>query len=534
MNRVRELAWLVAASGVMFGWAASASGAARAHVDQGWLEGRLEQGLAVYRGVPFAAPPVGPLRWRPPEPPPHWQGVRAATAAAPSCMQTPQLESGLSSLELSEDCLYLNIWAPPAEPGRPLPVMVWIHGGGFIEGSPNLPEYDGANLARHGAIVVTVAYRLGPLGFLALPALSKESPRHVSGNYGLLDQIAALGWIRRNIAAFGGDPSRVTIFGQSAGGISTSILAASPVARGLFAGVISESGGSFGPVRVPPYPGENMQTLSDAERTGTAFVRKLHGETLAALRALSAQQVQSAGFALGDFWPAQDGWVIPGDQYVRYEHGEFNRTPVLLGSNSDEGALFPPQGTAEQFIAQVHQRFGPFAAQILELYPATGADWRQSAMDLNRDAGFAWPSLAWAELQERDRGPNVYLYYYAHVPPRSAQSRYKDATGAVHGEEVLYVFGNLGQERLPWSQTDHALSEQLMRYWTDFAKRGDPNGDGLARWPAFGSGSDAVMRFDSTAHAGSLPNARKLQLLDRYYAWRRTAAGATFARRTHE
>jgi para-nitrobenzyl esterase len=311
-------------------------------------------------------------------------------------------------------------------------------------------------------------------------------------------------------------------------------LAASPLARGLFHGVISQSGGSFGPVRVPPHPGENMQTLSDAERTGTAFIRQLPATTVAELRKLPAGTVQAARFSLGEFWPTQDGWVIPDDQYLLYEHGRHNDTPVLIGSNSDEGALFNPQGTAAQYAAGVRERFGPFADGLLRLYPATAAQWRQSNRDLIRDAGFGWPSLAWAQLQSRRGKSKAFLYYFAHVPPRSSGSRYKDASGAVHGEEVAYVFGNLSQHNLPWSTADRTLSEQLMTYWTNFAKRGDPNGPGLPEWPSFNGPRHKVMHFGTTTAAGSVPNADKLQLLDHYYAWRRTEEGAAFVRRSHD
>jgi para-nitrobenzyl esterase len=532
-----RIRWAAAA---LLGVTASVVAATPVRVEQGLLESRLEEGIDVYRGVPFAAPPTGALRWRPPQPAPPWSGVRAARSGAPSCMQPPQLNASANETfstageTFSEDCLYLNIWAPHERPGRALPVMVWIHGGGFIEGSPNLPTYDGANLARHGVIVVNAGYRLGPFGFLALPQLSAESPQHVSGNYGLLDQIAALLWVRHNIAAFGGDPARVTIFGQSAGGIAVSMLAASPLAKGLFQGVIAESGGSFGPVRVPPRPGENMQTLSDAEHTGTRFVQKLPATSLEELRKLPAQAIQSVRFALNDFWPAQDGWVILDDQHLLYEQGRYNDTPVLIGSNSDEGALFPPRGTAASFIAEVHERFGPFADELLKVYPATESAWQRSSMDLTRDAAFAWHTLAWAQLQARAGKSKVFTYYFAHVPPRSAQSRYKDATGAVHGEELPYVFGTLARQNLAWSATDRALSEQMMTFWTNFAERGDPNGPGLPAWPAFDGSTQQFMRFEATSAATPVPNAARLHVLDRYYAWRRSPDGAAFGRRAHE
>ena len=511
--------------------AAMAQPSAVVRTEAGLVQGTEEGGLAVYRGIPFAAPPLGELRWRAPQPAPKWSGVRSAGHFAASCMQQPPAElRAAGALTLSEDCLYLNLWTPAKSAQAALPVMVWIYGGGFNQGSTAIPLYSGEQLAKHGVVVVSLAYRVGPLGFLAHPALSAESPRHLSGNYGLLDQMAGLKWVRRNIAAFGGDPHRVTIFGESAGGISVSMLAASPLAKGLFEGAISESGGSFGPTRTPPQPGENVQTLADGERDGAAFAGKLGAHSASELRKLSAQALESAAAGHGLFWPVLDGWVIPGDPYELYQTGRFNDTPILIGTNSDEGALFGAPNSLEAYIAATRERYGPFAGRLLELYPATPAGWRQSSMDLTRDAAFGWQTWAWAKLQAMTGKGQVFLYYFAHVPPRSPQSPWKSATGAVHSEEMIYVFEHLNQRALPWTAEDRQLSEALATYWTDFAKRGDPNGQVVSAWPAFTEDRPGAMWFTDAPHAGPVPNLKKLEALDAYFAWRRTPAGAQWPR----
>src|SRR5471030_392343 len=350
------------------------------HIENGWVEGTLDGPLAVFLGIPLAAPPLGPLRWRPPESTSDWTGVRPANEYASTPIQ--KLEAWEGPLHVSEDCLYLNVWSPAKSPQDGLPVIVWIYGGGFSGGSTAIGQYHGEPLARHGVVVVSIAYRVGALGFLALPELSSESPHHVSGNYGLLDQIAGLRWVQRNIAAFGGDPRRVTIFGESAGGIAVNLLAAAPLAHGLFQGAISESGGSLGPTRTPPTFGENMQLLSAGEQDGLGFERGLGASSLSELRQLSAQQILDASPGLGRFWPVVDGWVVPSDLYRIYEKGRQNDTNILVGLNSDEGALFGGPPSQEAYIAMVKGRFGPFADRILGQYPAGPDTWRQSGMDL--------------------------------------------------------------------------------------------------------------------------------------------------------
>ncbi|MGA8265582.1 MAG: carboxylesterase family protein, partial [Ignavibacteriaceae bacterium] len=283
-------------------------------VEDGLLQRTFEDGLTVYKGIPFAAPPVGDLRWRPPQPAEKWQGIREATKFGPSPIQGSGSGPGMS-----EDCLYLNVWTPAKSAGDRIPVFVWIYGGGFNFGSTSDPNYNGANLAKKGVVLVSIAYRVGQLGFFAHPELSAESPHHVSGNYGILDMIAGLKWVKKNIAAFGGDPNKVTIFGESAGGIAVSMLCASPLAKGLFEGAISESGGNFGPSRPTTYPGENMKLLAQAEKEGVAYAKKAGVSSIAALRIIPADKLPAIR---GLAWPIIDGWVIPGDQYKLYEAGK--------------------------------------------------------------------------------------------------------------------------------------------------------------------------------------------------------------------
>jgi para-nitrobenzyl esterase len=501
-------------------------------VETGSLQGSVEGALRVFRGIPFAAPPLGALRWLPPQPAANWSGRRRADHFAASCIQDPRAEAppGTPALTVSEDCLYLNVWTPAQSSKAALPVMVWIYGGGFNQGSTALPLYSGEALAQHGVVVVSIAYRVGALGFLAHPALSAESAQHVSGNYGLLDQIAGLHWVERNVAAFGGDPHRVTVFGESAGGISVSMLAASPLAKGLFSGAISESGGSFGPTRSPPEPGENIPTLVDAEHEGAAFAEQLHVHTAAELRALSPDAIQRAAATRGLFWPVLDRWVIVGDQYTLYQEGRYTDTPILIGTNSDEGALFPAPKSPEAFSAAVHKRYGPYADRLLKLYPPSATDWVQSSRDLTRDAAFGWHTWVWARLQAKRGTSNVFCYYFEHRPPRPAQSRWKDAPGAVHSEEMVYVFQHLAQSSLSWADADRTLSEEMALYWTNFAKRGDPNGPGVPDWPRFTTSRQEAMHFTDAAHAGTVANLEKLKALDAYFAWRRTPAGVAFVK----
>lgn len=491
----------------------------------GLVQGTLEDGVTVYKAIPFAAPPLGDLRWRAPHPPAAWTGVRSADKFAPGCTQVPiSFEAlGMEKVPVSEDCLYLNIWTPAKSPREKLAVMVWIYGGGFTAGATSIGTYNGANLAKKGVVLVSVAYRLGELGFMAHPELTAEQHGH-SGNYGLLDQIAGLQWVKRNIAAFGGDPSRVTIFGESAGGISVSMLSASPLAKGLFRGAISESGGNFGPERQTPVEGgANMDSLAAAEKNGKAFLAKLGVTSIAEARKKSAEDILKASPpGLGGSWPIFDGYVLLGDQYKLYSEKRYNDTPVLIGTNSDEGALFVASKKAGAYQQQIHAGYGQYADKILAAYPgATDTEALRSARDMFRDATFAWPTWTWARLQAKTGQGNVYVYYFSHRPPYPHMPQFK-GWGAAHASEIEYVFDNF-PAAMPPTASDRKVAGEISSYWVNFAKTGDPNGNGLPHWPAFTNTSSQVMNLDDPSKSIDVPNLQKLEVLDGYFSWRREA-----------
>jgi para-nitrobenzyl esterase len=507
-------------------------------VTGGRISGVTAKGITSFKGIPFAAPPVGELRWKAPQPLKPWTGVRDGSKWGPVCMQDPMFPQifGAPMTELSEDCLYLNVWTPAKTDGDRLPVMVWIYGGGFVGGQTSVPLYDGTALASKGVVLVSVAYRLGAFGFLAHPELSKETGKG-SGNYGLQDQIAGLQWVKANIAKFGGDPGRVTIFGESAGGIAVSMLAASPAARGLFQRAISESGGSFGGPRYANEGGVNVAPLKTAEAKGQAFLSKLGASSISAARALSATAIQKGvGPMLGatdQFWPVFDGNVLPGDQYELYEAKKFNDTPVLIGTNSDEGALFiqAPMKPA-QFEQMVRAGFGSQSDAILAAYPhGTDAETFKSAKDLMRESTFAWHTWAWAMLQSEKGKGKAFIYYFDHRTPQSPN-------GSTHGSEIAYVFGTLeaGAGPLfgvpnPPRPEDVKMSELMTSYWTNFAKNADPNGAGLPPWPVFSPADQKAMFFvDAQPGARAVPNMTQIKALDGYYAWRRDETKAKTAR----
>jgi para-nitrobenzyl esterase len=506
----------------------SMSASTTAKVEQGVVQGTKEDGLTVYRGIPFAAPPVGDLRWRAPQPAAKWQGVRPADKFAPECVQGSlgAVPAGSEAPTMSEDCLYLNVWSPARSASDRIPVLVWIYGGGFNAGATSIPTYSGEVLARKGVVLVSIGYRVGPIGFLAHPELSVDSSQHVSGNYGLLDMIAALQWIRKNIAAFGGNPNKVTIFGESAGGIAVSMLCASPLAKALFDGAISESGGSFGPPRPAGQPGENMRTLADAERDGALLARTVGAASIAGLRKMPADRILAATRGQrGLAWPIIDGWVIPTDQYTLYAAKVFNDTPILIGYNSDEGASFSRDHTPQEYIDNVHKRYDGFAESLLKAYPAGGTTVPRTARDLSRDAAFGWHTWIWAELQSKVGKSKVFYYYFDQHPEPPANSP-QPGLGAPHGREVPYVFGHLNalHNEQP-TEADRAISDAMGTYWTNFAKYGDPNGKGMPTWPAFSDRSPELMYFAGTPHTGPVPNEDGLKALDAYFAWRRSPEG---------
>jgi len=490
-------------------------------VEQGLLQGTYESGLTVYKGVPFAAPPVGELRWRPPQPPPNWEGIRQADKYAPGPIQGGNPPSGKS-----EDCLYLNIWTPAKSSDEKLPVLVWIYGGGFNAGATSERNYSGEKLASKGVVLVSIAYRVGILGFLAHPELSRENPRRVSGNYGLLDMIAGLQWIRKNIAAFGGDTGKVTIFGESAGGIAVSMLCASPLAKGLFHGAISQSGGSFGPPRPTTYPGENLKRLPDAEKSGEAYVKSGGFNSISELRKTEPDKLPAIR---GLAWPIIDGWVIPDDQYKLYEQGSFNDTPILVGYNSDEGASFSPPKTPELYISTVRERYGKFADELIKAYPVGVSTVPKTARDLARDAAFGWHTWVWARLQSQ-KGKSKVFYYYFDQHPDYPEDSPRFGYGSPHGQDVAYVFGHVDPANPQTTKTDLEISDAMVTYWTNFAKYGDPNGRGVPVWEQFTVATPRVMHFRQTPQMGPVPDEESLKVLDSYFAWRRTPEGDAWAK----
>ncbi|UBZ13001.1 carboxylesterase family protein [Flagellimonas marinaquae] len=486
----------------------------------GMVQGSAEGDLTVFKGIPFAAPPVGDLRWKAPQPIEPWEGVKKTTEFGPAPMQGGNPPSGKS-----EDCLYLNIWSPAKSPDEKIPVLVWIYGGGFSFGSTSEPVYDGTNLAKKGVILVSIPYRVGQLGFLAHPELSAENPNNVSGNYGLLDMIAGLEWIQKNIAAFGGDPNKVTIFGESAGGIAVSMLCASPLAKGLFQGAISQSGGSFGPSRPTTFPGENMKTLKVAEQDGVSYAENAGASTLEELRDIPAEKLPM-DMGMGGGWPIIDGYVIPDDQFTLYESGQYNDVPVLIGYNSDEGASFSREKDPEKHKESVHLRYGPYADSLLAAYPLEDNEVTKTARDLARDAAFGWQTWSWARLQAKTGDSKVFYYYFDQHPDYPEDSP-KYGSGSPHAQEVAYVFLNLDNPDL--SETDTQISEAMGTYWTNFAKYGDPNGEGIPNWPAFDNQTKKVMYFQQEPKVGGVPSEAALEVLDHYFEWRRTPEGKEWA-----
>jgi len=483
--------------------------ASAVRTQSGLVEGNPSGDLVVYKGIPFAAPPVGALRWRPPGPPAAWRGVRKADAFAPACMQTGVSMPGETPPKTSEDCLYLNVWAPAR--GASHPVMVWIYGGGFSNGSAAMPLYWGDELARKGIIVVTFGYRLGPFGFLALPELTKESPFHSSGNYGLMDQVAALQWVHDNIAAFGGDPARVTIAGQSAGAASVSILMASPLAKGLFRGAIAESGGMFEPLQLAP-----GYTLANAEHDGEAFEKEVGATSLAQLRALPADALLKPS---GSFHPVLEPHAMPLSPYDAFAAGKQNDAAILIGSNANEaGSLIPDIANvkASTFESDIAKAWGPLPPPLFSAYPhASDVEARQSRLDFERDLRFAWDMWAWARLESATGSSPVYYYNFAHVPPFPKGSLYQD-WGASHYAELFYVFDHLGQEPWAWTDGDRELAATMSDYWTTFVKTGDPNGNNDPLWPRFDQ-SGLVLHLDETVTADGVANLKTLGVFDAVY-----------------
>lgn len=506
MGMMRAAAVLLGAA--LLAHAGSAAAGPTVPTAAGTVDGVAKPGVSAFLGVPFAAPPVGALRWREPQPVVPWAGVRPASRISPACIQDPPAPFGpysadfLTLPDMSEDCLYLNVWTSKASGRRP--VLVFIHGGAFQSGSTSVAIYDGTDLARQGAVVVTINYRLGVFGFMAHPELSKESPLGSSGNYGLLDMVAALRWVKANIARFGGDPGNVTLSGQSAGAIAVNQLLASPLAEGLFRRAITESG---------PTLGLKMRPLGTAEQGGATLAGRAQPPTLAQLRALPAQDLYAAFRKPGPAFfplPVMDGKVVVSDPEVP-SAPIVSKVPLIVGFNRDEAQVRPT--TTAQFETKVKAEYGAFADRILAAYPhATGAEATASAGELARDRQMAG-LLSWAQQRAASQGQRVHVYRFDRVYPGVDPKQF----GSFHTAEVPYIFGTLPPGA---TAEDRKVADQVQAHWLAFMKTGDPGTPG-ASWPDVSRAPGQAMNLgDSNGMAVPASNEARLAVLRAFLAGR--------------
>jgi para-nitrobenzyl esterase len=491
----------------------------RVKIANGILESTAppRDGVRSFKGIPFGQPPVGDLRWREHEPVKNWKGVRNADQFGPRCMQrtSPGADYWFRSNGMSEECLYLNVWTPAKSGTEKLPVLFYVFGGGFQNGDGSEPRYDGESMARKGMVAVSINYRTNIFGFFVHPELTKESPHHSAGNYGLLDQVAALRWVQKNIAAFGGDPKRITIAGESAGSISVSAIMASPLSRDLIAGAIGESGAMTS--SLPPQP------LAEAEQNGLKFGSAAGANTLAALRALTAEQIQEAMTKVQGvrFSTALDGYFLPKPLTAIYEAGEQAKVPLLAGSNTQEQparlVLGESDPTPEALASAIRKFYGDKAEDVLKAYAATTTDELYEAAAHLASARFvAFSTWKWTELQMKTGGKPVYRYLYARprpaylgmpgqAAPPDAASRPRPAgpRGAVHSAEIQYAMGNLDlDKRYTWEPADYEVAKTMQAYFVNFIKTGNPNGLGQPDWPEYRADNNYQrMRIDVESHA---------------------------------
>jgi para-nitrobenzyl esterase len=472
--------------------------------------------VRTFKGIPYAAPPVGALRWKAPQPAAAWNGVRKATEYPARCMQAPVYPDMIfHDTGPSEDCLYLNLWMPAA-PARPrLPVMVWIYGGGFAAGATSEPRQDGGNLSKKGVLVVSLNYRLGIFGFFSHPELAKESGHNAAGNYGLLDQVAALKWVRDNIAVFGGDPDNVTIFGESAGSFSVSALMASPLAQGLFQRAIGESGAFFGDTL-------RLRPRAETEKRDLEFAKSSLGtDSIEALRAKPATEIlQAASKAEGlRFVPNIDGYYLPESVEAVFAAGKQSHVPLLAGWNADEGSYRSIFGkddpTPENFLAHARTLYSGHAETVLKLYPAvTAAQAKRSAQDLAGDRFIGYSTWKWMELHLKTGKAPVFRYRFEQTLPLPAGAAPDAEATAPHASEIEFVFQVLSSRQLPWRPEDRRVSDLMGSYWSNFAKTGDPNGEGLPRWPAYSQDGYEVMHLSAGPRAAADEHRARYQFLD--------------------
>ncbi len=474
-------------------------------LDSGPISGTVEDSVYVFRGIPYAAPPLGELRWKAPQPVTAWTSIKSCTGFGPSCPQPKQKDNE----KYDEDCLYLNVWTPAHESSERLPVMVWIHGGAFNFGSGSLPEYDGKKLAEKGVVVVTINYRLGPLGFLAHPLLSQESSDGISGNYGLQDQIKALQWVKTNIAAFGGNPDKVTIFGQSAGSRSVSLLMISPFSAGLFQQAIAQSGGPIiGSEYLNPAFNGDMENALEMGRTLAARLGCDQDEdVLAAMRAKSVQEVVKAADCQTDlfddsgvfFAPVFDGRVLPANPWAAYSNGLQHDVPIIVGSTLNEGNNYLTGETdlsLAKYQSYLETHFAGEATAAAAVFPVLSDTDVAPALDKIITVGANAQPARFVAMSMETLKSRAYLYQFTRRPDTALARQ----AGVHHGVDIAYVFGNM-READGYDSVDAALSEQMMNYWVNFARTGNPNGPGLVEWPAYDSQSDINLELCENVHA---------------------------------
>lgn len=481
--------------------------------DKGSVEGYTDNEVAIFKAIPFAAPPVGDLRWKAPQPMQPWTDVKkcvqfsaSPAQAAPAPFMYWSEEFLIPKEPISEDCLYLNVWSPSVKATSKLPVLVYIYGGGFRSGGTACPIYDGTAMARKGILFVSINYRVGLFGFMAHPQLSAEAPYHHSGNYGILDLIAGLQWVQKNIDAFGGDPSKVTIAGQSAGSFAVSILCASPLAKGLFRAAIAESGAS-----VLPSPIRPQLTAAQAEQTGIELAKSLGCSNLAELRAKPTEDFINAKAGLNA--PYVDGYVLPASLTEIYTAGRENKVSLLMGWNADDKIMDKPTPAAD-YIQTLQKRFGDKSKELLGFYPATDdATAGTSQGNMNRDESFGVQMFAWAALQEKAKHP-VFMYRFNRALPASDPAT---AFGAFHSGEIVYAYDNLVTLHRPWEKADQDLASSMSAYWANFTKTGNPNGKGLPQWPRYSTATENLQLLDTKISTVVLPEKKALQWWVDYY-----------------